>query len=53
MSASRRGLEAAMAELGARGTAFEEGDYGVAWSNYLPDPDGYQVEIAPYEPAEG
>jgi catechol 2,3-dioxygenase-like lactoylglutathione lyase family enzyme len=27
------------------------GDYGVAWSLYLPDPDGYQVEITTYEPA--
>jgi hypothetical protein len=26
-------------------------DYGVAWSVYLPDPDGYQVEITTYEPA--
>jgi len=25
--------------------------YGVAWSVYLPDPDGYQVEITTYEPA--
>ena len=41
---SRRGLE-------ARGIEFEEGDYGVAWSVYLPDPDGYQVEITTYEPA--
>jgi catechol 2,3-dioxygenase-like lactoylglutathione lyase family enzyme len=31
--------------------AFHEGDYGVAWSLYLPDPDGYQVEITTYEPA--
>ena len=29
----------------------EEGDYGVAWSVYLPDPDGYQVEITTNEPA--
>ena len=27
------------------------GDYGVAWSVYLPDPDGYQGEIATDEPA--
>jgi catechol 2,3-dioxygenase-like lactoylglutathione lyase family enzyme len=36
--------------LGLR-RAHEEGDYGVAWSVYLPDPDGYQVEITTYEPA--
>jgi catechol 2,3-dioxygenase-like lactoylglutathione lyase family enzyme len=48
---SRRGLEAAKTELRARGIEFEEGDYGVAWSVYLPDPDGYQVEITTYEPA--
>jgi catechol 2,3-dioxygenase-like lactoylglutathione lyase family enzyme len=43
-------LEAAKAELRARGIGFHEGDYGVAWSVYLPDPDGYQVEITTYEP---
>ena len=48
---SRRGLEAAKAELAARGIEYHEGDYGVAWSVCLPDPDGYQVEIATYEPA--
>jgi len=48
---SRRGLEAAKAELRARGIEYHEGDYGVAWSVYLPDPDGYQVEITTYEPA--
>jgi catechol 2,3-dioxygenase-like lactoylglutathione lyase family enzyme len=48
---SRRGLETAKQELAARGIEFEEGDYGVAWSVYLPDPDGYQVEITTYEPA--
>jgi len=48
---SRRGLEAAKAELRARGIEFHEGDYGVAWSVYLPDPDGYQVEITTYEAA--
>jgi catechol 2,3-dioxygenase-like lactoylglutathione lyase family enzyme len=48
---SRRGLETARAELRARGIEFHEGDYGVAWSLYLPDPDGYQVEITTYEPA--
>jgi catechol 2,3-dioxygenase-like lactoylglutathione lyase family enzyme len=46
---SRRGLEAAKAELGARGIAFEERDYGVAWSVYMPDPDGHLVEITTYE----
>ena len=40
-------------ELAARGVEYEEGDYGVAWSVYLPDPDGYQVEITTYEPAPG
>jgi catechol 2,3-dioxygenase-like lactoylglutathione lyase family enzyme len=44
------GLEAARAELRPRGIEFHEGDYGVAWSVYLPDPDGYQVEITTYEP---
>ena len=48
---SRRGLEQAKAELAANGVEYEEGDYGVAWSVYLPDPDGYQVEITTYEPA--
>ena len=48
---SRRGLEAAKAELRARGIGYHEDDYGVAWSVYLPDPDGYQVEITTYEPA--
>jgi len=43
------------AELEANGSGValfpnEEG-YGVAWSVYLPDPDGYQVEITTYEPA--
>lgn len=42
---SRRGLDAATAELRARGVAFEERDYGVAWSIYMPDPDGHLVEI--------
>ncbi len=27
------------------GVAFEERDYGVAWSIYMPDPDGHLVEI--------
>ena len=48
---SRRGLELAKAELLANGVEFSEGDYGIAWSVYLPDPDGYQVEITTYEPA--
>jgi catechol 2,3-dioxygenase-like lactoylglutathione lyase family enzyme len=47
---SRRGLETAKAELRARGVELHEGDYGVAWSLYLPDPDGYQVEVTTYEP---
>jgi catechol 2,3-dioxygenase-like lactoylglutathione lyase family enzyme len=50
---SRRGLEAAKAELRARGIQFHEGDYGVAWSVYLPDPDRYQVEITTYEAGVG
>ena len=37
--------------LDARGISYHGGDYGVAWSVYLPDPDGYQVEITTYEPA--
>jgi catechol 2,3-dioxygenase-like lactoylglutathione lyase family enzyme len=44
-------LETAKQELAARGVEFEEGDDGVAWSVYLPDPDGYLVEITTYEPA--
>jgi catechol 2,3-dioxygenase-like lactoylglutathione lyase family enzyme len=44
-------LERAKAELAGRGIDYHEGDYGVAWSVYLPDPDGYQGEIATYEPA--
>jgi hypothetical protein len=30
---------------------YHEGDYRVAWSVYLHDPDGDQVEITTYEPA--
>jgi catechol-2,3-dioxygenase len=45
------GLEAAKGELRARGVGFPEGDHGVAWSAYLPDPDGYQVEITTDEAA--
>jgi hypothetical protein len=48
---SRRGLELAKAELSANGIGFREGDYGIAWSVCLPDPDGYQVEITTYDPA--
>ena len=48
---SRGGLERAKLELAANGVEYEEGDYGVAWSVYLPDPDGYLVEITTYEPA--
>ena len=44
-------LEAAKVELRARGIESHEGDDGVAWSVYLPDPDGDQVEITTYEPA--
>jgi catechol 2,3-dioxygenase-like lactoylglutathione lyase family enzyme len=50
---SRRGLQAAKAELGARGISFEERDYGVAWSVYMPDPDGHLVEITTYEVPSG
>ena len=50
---SRRGLDAAKAEPRARGVAFEERDYGVAWSIYMPDPDGYLVEITTYEVTRG
>ena len=45
------GLEAAKGELLARGVDLSEGDHGVAWSVYLPDPDGYQVEITTDEAA--
>jgi catechol 2,3-dioxygenase-like lactoylglutathione lyase family enzyme len=50
---SRSGLDAAKAELRARGVAFEERDYGVALSIYMPDPDGHLVEITTYEVAQG
>jgi catechol 2,3-dioxygenase-like lactoylglutathione lyase family enzyme len=50
---SRRGLDAAKAELRARGIAFEERDYGIAWSVYMPDPDGHLVEITTYEVTRG
>jgi catechol 2,3-dioxygenase-like lactoylglutathione lyase family enzyme len=48
---SRQGLEKAKLELAANGVEYEEGDCGVAWSVYLPDPDGYLVEITTYKPA--
>ena len=41
------------AVLGGRGLAFEERDYGAAWSTYLPDPDGHLVEITAYEVPTG
>ena len=47
---SRAELEQARAELTARGMPFDAGDYGIAWSLYFPDPDGYLVEITTYEP---
>jgi catechol 2,3-dioxygenase-like lactoylglutathione lyase family enzyme len=47
---SRAGLESARTELRRRGISFEEGDYGIAWSIYLSDPDGYCVEITTYQP---
>jgi catechol 2,3-dioxygenase-like lactoylglutathione lyase family enzyme len=47
---SRVGLESARTELRGRDIAFEEGDYGIAWSIYLSDPDDYCVEITTYEP---
>jgi catechol 2,3-dioxygenase-like lactoylglutathione lyase family enzyme len=47
-------LEAAKSELRDRGIAFEEQrDYGVAWSVYMPDPDGHLVEITTYEVTRG
>lgn len=48
---SRTGLAQARADLTRRGIAFRDGDYGVARSIYLPDPDGYVVEITTYETA--
>jgi catechol 2,3-dioxygenase-like lactoylglutathione lyase family enzyme len=50
---SRAGLESARTELRRRGISFEEGDYGIAWSIYLSDPDGYCVEITTYQPPIG
>jgi catechol 2,3-dioxygenase-like lactoylglutathione lyase family enzyme len=48
---SRPGLDSAKRQLTASGIDYEEGDYAVAWSIYLPDPDGYVIEITTYEPA--
>jgi catechol 2,3-dioxygenase-like lactoylglutathione lyase family enzyme len=50
---SRQGLDAAKAELRVRGVEFEERNYGVAWSIYMPDPDGLLVEITTYEVTRG
>ena len=50
---SRAGLESARTELRRRGISFDEGDYGIAWSIYLSDPDGYCVEITTYQPPVG
>lgn len=47
---TRRGLEAAKAEVERRGIEFHEGDYGIAWSIYFDDPDGNQIEITTYQP---
>ncbi len=47
---TRAGLDQARAELTARAMWFDAGDYGIAWSLYFPDPDGYLVEITTYEP---
>jgi catechol-2,3-dioxygenase len=46
-------LEAAKSELRDRGIAFEERDHGVAWSVYMPDPDGHLAEITTYEVTRG
>jgi lactoylglutathione lyase len=50
---SRTGLESVRTELRRRGIRFDEGDYGIAWSVYLSDPDGYCVEITTYQPPDG
>ncbi|HZD70938.1 MAG TPA: VOC family protein [Actinomycetes bacterium] len=47
---SRQHFESAKAELGDRGIEFVERDHGIAWSVYLRDPDGFDVEITTYEP---
>ena len=41
----------AVLEANGSGVEYREGDCGVAWSVYLPDPDGHLVEITTYEPA--
>jgi len=51
--ASRRDFESAKVELRDRGIEFVERDHGIAWSVYLQDPDGFEVEITTYEPARG
>jgi catechol 2,3-dioxygenase-like lactoylglutathione lyase family enzyme len=55
VSGLRRAHEEAGGELpavlGGRRIGGSEGDDGLAWSGYLPDPDGCQVEITTYEPA--
>lgn len=48
---SRRGFEAAKAELMGAGIQFRESDHEVAWSVYILDPDGHLIEITTYEPA--
>jgi catechol 2,3-dioxygenase-like lactoylglutathione lyase family enzyme len=52
-SARRGGGSSAKAELRDRGIAFEERDDGIAWSVYMPDPDGHLVEITTYEVTRG
>jgi catechol 2,3-dioxygenase-like lactoylglutathione lyase family enzyme len=49
---SRLGLEAAKDHLNLQGIEFAEGDYGIAWSIYFPDPDGYCIEVTTYEPSD-
>ena len=48
---SRQHFESAKAELRDREIEFVERDHGIAWSVYLRDPDGFEVEITTYEPA--
>jgi catechol 2,3-dioxygenase-like lactoylglutathione lyase family enzyme len=50
---SRGGLESARTELRRSGISFDEGDYGIVWSLYVSDPDGYCVEITTYQPSFG
>jgi catechol 2,3-dioxygenase-like lactoylglutathione lyase family enzyme len=47
---SRRGYEHAKSELAAAGVEFREWDHRVAWSVYVLDPDGHNIEITTYEP---